>query len=184
MTYTVMEDLPTIENYELATDIALAAICGEGVYNLGEVVVTPILSYLKGTPNAWLQDVIIALYQGDITQFNKVLDDNRDKYFAHSALATNHDAIKKKAVILCVVNIAFNRDPHDRKISFVEIADKAHIPLDQVEWVLMKALSIGIVKGCIDQVDQFISVSWVQPRVLDPSQIHKVSGQILAWAER
>ncbi len=35
----------------------------------------------------------------------------------------------------------------------------------------MRALSLGLVKGSIDQIDRKIFVSWVQPRVLDLTQV-------------
>ena len=35
----------------------------------------------------------------------------------------------------------------------------------------MKALSLGLVKGSIDQLDQEVNMTWVQPRVLDINQV-------------
>ena len=35
----------------------------------------------------------------------------------------------------------------------------------------MKALSLGLVRGFIDQVDEKVYMTWVQPRVLDLSQV-------------
>ena len=41
----------------------------------------------------------------------------------------------------------------------------------QVELLVMKALSLGLVKGSIDQVDAKVHMTWVQPRVLDRDQV-------------
>ena len=41
----------------------------------------------------------------------------------------------------------------------------------QVEVMVMRALSLGLVKGSIDQVAGAVSVTWVQPRVLDRGQV-------------
>jgi uncharacterized membrane protein len=41
----------------------------------------------------------------------------------------------------------------------------------QVELLVMKALSLGLVKGFIDEIDQKVSLTWVQPRVLDLQQV-------------
>lgn len=40
----------------------------------------------------------------------------------------------------------------------------------------MKALSVGLIKGNIDEVDQKVQMTWVQPRVLDLQQVsgHRV----------
>lgn len=35
----------------------------------------------------------------------------------------------------------------------------------------MKALSVGLIKGNIDEVDQKVQMTWVQPRVLDLQQV-------------
>ncbi len=43
----------------------------------------------------------------------------------------------------------------------------------QVELLVMKALSLGLVKGSIDQVDKKVHMTWVQPRVLDRNQVRK-----------
>lgn len=41
----------------------------------------------------------------------------------------------------------------------------------QVELLVMKALSVGLVKGSIDEVDGRVHMTWVQPRVLDLQQV-------------
>lgn len=47
-----------------------------------------------------------------------------------------------------------------------------HEPLSaQVELLVMKALSVGLVKGSIDEVDKRVHMTWVQPRVLDLQQV-------------
>ena len=48
LAYTSMDDLTPTYRFELATDMALAALSGENIYNFGEVLATPILASLKG----------------------------------------------------------------------------------------------------------------------------------------
>ena len=54
----------------------------------------------------------------------------------------------------------------------------------QVEWVLMRALSLGLIKGTIDEVEASVSVTWVQPRVLDKEQIAMLNVQLASWTEK
>lgn len=88
LAYTPIEDLSQERKYILATDMALASITGEDIFNFGEVISTPILSVLKDTPNQWIHDLVFALNQGDIDAFNSIVDVHREKYMAQPALAS------------------------------------------------------------------------------------------------
>ncbi|CAF90782.1 unnamed protein product, partial [Tetraodon nigroviridis] len=51
----------------------------------------------------------------------------------------------------------------------------------QVELLVMKALSVGLIKGNIDEVDQKVQMTWVQPRVLDLQQIKGMKERLDFW---
>ena len=87
-------------------------------------------------------------------------------------------------VLLALMNIAFERQSHDREISFSDIASRTRIPESQVEWVLMKALSLKLIRATIDEVAQTVSITWVQPRVLDKAQLSLLSSQLDSWTAR
>ena len=53
--------------------------------------------------------------------------------------------------------------------------------LPQVELLLMRALSLKLIRGKIDQVDGTIAVEWVQPRVLQQPQIAKMTERLATW---
>ena len=47
----------------------------------------------------------------------------------------------------------------------------------------MKALSQGLVKGRIDEVEQSVMLTWVQPRVLDRQQVERMTLKIESWCQ-
>uniref|UniRef100_A0A8B9GUF4 26S proteasome non-ATPase regulatory subunit 13 n=1 Tax=Astyanax mexicanus TaxID=7994 RepID=A0A8B9GUF4_ASTMX len=51
----------------------------------------------------------------------------------------------------------------------------------EVELLVMKALSVGLIKGSIDEVDQKVQMTWVQPRVLDLPQIKGMKDRLDFW---
>lgn len=184
LAYTPAEELPQDEKYVLATDMALASITGDNIFNFGEVIATPILSALRGSPNQWLHDLVLSLNRGSIDEFNSIVDSNREQYFAQPALSNGHENIKKKIVLLALMNIAFERPSHDRQIRFSDISVRTRISIDQVEWVLMRAFSLGLIKGTIDQIEQQVTITWVQPRVLDKGQLSILCRQLETWAAK
>jgi len=52
---------------------------------------------------------------------------------------------------------------------------------EEVEYLLMKALSEGLVRGSIDQVAGVARISWVQPKVLDKNQIENMRKRLMEW---
>merc|ERR1712032_92181 len=50
-----------------------------------------------------------------------------------------------------------------------------------VEMLIMKALAQGLVKGKIDEVAGSVSLTWVQPRVLDATQLGSMLDKIGGW---
>ncbi|KAL0155825.1 hypothetical protein M9458_050088, partial [Cirrhinus mrigala] len=50
-----------------------------------------------------------------------------------------------------------------------------------VELLVMKALSVGLIKGSIDEVEKKVHMTWVQPRVLDVQQIKGMKDRLDFW---
>jgi len=46
----------------------------------------------------------------------------------------------------------------------------------------MRALSLKLVKGVIDQVEETVTFTWVQPRVLDINQVAGLKDRLGNWA--
>lgn len=132
LSYTSMNDISTEAKYVLATDILLAAITGDDIYNFGEVVATPLLSVLQGTPNTWLFELVHSLNNGDVNHFNQVVDTYKAQYSSQPSLVGRHEIVKQKVVLLSLINMTFERASHDRQISFSDIAKRTMIPVDQV----------------------------------------------------
>ncbi|PAV91577.1 hypothetical protein WR25_10889 isoform C [Diploscapter pachys] len=157
--------------------VGFAALLGEGVYNFGELLAHPILQSLNNSAEQWIAELLFAFNAGDLA-----------KFYAMEAQWSSWDDLKKrkefmleKIRILAVMEISLARPAKERRIPFKEIANKCQIGINEVEYIVMKALSKGLVEGAIDQVDQVVHVTWVQPRVLDTRQIREMASRIAEW---
>lgn len=68
-------------------------------------------------------------------------------------------------------------------MTFAEISQETRLPLGEVELLVMKALAQGLVRGAIDQVAGTVNMTWVQPRVLDRTQITGMVQRLDGWCK-
>lgn len=146
-----LETLSLSTQQQHAFYLGLAALLGEGVYNLGELLAHPVLETLKSTENAWLVDLLYAFNSGDINKFEAM----KVKWGSIADLAAQELFLRQKISLLCLMEMTFKRPSHNRQLSFAEIANETKLPLNEIELLVMKALSQGLVKGAIDQVGFF-----------------------------
>lgn len=89
--------------------------------------------------------------------------------------------MEEKISILGFIEYAFRRKSDNRDFGFAEIAKVAEIAVDRVEFLVMKALSVGLIKGAINEVDQKVNVTWVRPRVLGKKQVEMMVDKVSSW---
>jgi len=66
-------------------------------------------------------------------------------------------------------------------MTFETIQRETRVEQDDIEHLIMKALSLGLLKGTIDQVDEVAHIKWVQPKVLDKGQIENMRSRLREW---
>lgn len=74
------------------------------------------------------------------------------------------EQVKQKVTLLCLMNLAAELPATERTIPFAAITARTQLPTTEVEWLLMRAMSLGLVKGTIDEVDQVVEISYVKVR--------------------
>ncbi|XP_062899772.1 26S proteasome non-ATPase regulatory subunit 13-like [Mobula hypostoma] len=174
---TELSDLSMGSQQQRAFTLGLAALLGEGIYNFGELLMHPILESLRDTENQWLIDTLYAFNSGDVETFFCL----KTFWGSQSDLANNEQRLKEKLQLLCLMEMVFTRPANHRKMTFQEIAHQAKVPINEVEMLVMRALSAGLVKGSIDEVDHKVHMTWVQPRVMDLQQVSYMKQRLEAW---
>lgn len=173
LAYTPADQVP--DPHSLAVDLAVAVLVAESLYNLGELLEQPVFVSLKNTPHAQLYTLILLCYEGKVREFEAELQ----SVSLPEALMREKEALLQKVRILSVMEMAFRRERG--KLTFEEIGAVGCVPLDGVEWLLMKAMAKGLLRGEIDQVEGVVVFNYVQPRVLDRSRLEQIRGRIKTW---
>ena len=179
LAYTPIEQIKKETQQQLAVDLSISAIISEEIYNFGEVISSPVLVVLKNTEYQWLYELILALNEGNLSKFNEIMSKTTDK-----TLLSNQENIKQKVILLSIMNLVFKKPSHDRNIPFSELAAATNLPMNEIEWILMKALSLKLIKGLINELEQSIQVTWVLPRVLNCGEVDMINTQLHAWTDK
>lgn len=179
--YLACVDLSTmsaVERHRRAYYLSVAALVSNSIYNFGELLLHPILDALaKSEDDSWLRDLLFAFNRGDLSAYD-VLSDN----VSENRLLSEHAAhLKQKIYLAALTEAVFRRPPHDRAMTFSTIAQETKVRPEEIERLIMKALSLGLLRGTIDQVDEVAHITWVQPKVLDLKQVGNLRQRLLDW---
>lgn len=91
--------------------------------------------------------------------------------------------IQEKIHLSALLSLIFSRPPHSRTLPFELIANETRLPINEVEYLVMKALSLGLIRGTIDQVDQIVRITWMQGRVLDRKGVEGMKERLEGWSQ-
>ncbi|KAI9752689.1 MAG: Aconitate hydratase mitochondrial [Chaenotheca gracillima] len=172
-----LSDLTPQERESRAYQLCLAALLSDEIYNFGELLLHPILDSLINSESAWLRELLFAFNRGDLGAYD-VLAGNISK---NSLLDEHKIFLYQKISLAALTEAVFKRPSHERAMLFAAISDETKVQPDEIEHLLMKAFSLGLLRGSIDQVDGVADIKWVQPKVLDKTQIESMRLRLKEW---
>ena len=126
----------------------LIIICSLSLFQLEKTI----LKSLLNTENEWLLELIETFNGGQMQKFYSKMKQHSEKFKKIKILDSNYDQICQKVSILAFMEIIFQREKSNRNLSFELISKELNFSEDDVEYLVMKSMSLGLVKGTIDQV--------------------------------
>ncbi|GAA5915253.1 hypothetical protein JCM6882_003384 [Rhodosporidiobolus microsporus] len=174
-------DLSPEDRVSRAHDLGISALLGS-IYNFGELLMHPILDALVGTEGEVVKKLLEVFNRGDIAGFEKLVPEIGQK---EPFLQQHFPFLREKICLLALIEAVFKRPTADRTLlPFSVISREAQVPIDEVEHLVMKALALKLIRGTLDQVSSYVSISWVQPRVLDRTQIDGLRARLAEWTDK
>ena len=73
--------------------------------------------------------------------------------------------------IVAFLEMIFNAGKDERSMSFTKISQSCLIDEGDVELLVMKSMSLGLIKGTIDEVGRVVHVTWALPRYLSKNHL-------------
>lgn len=172
--------LTSEEKVKLCYDLCIAALLGDKVYNFGELILHDILQEIaaEDSPYNWLYNLIHALNAGDLSQFNHWLS----IAFTKSPQLQLHQVfIKQKIIIMALLELISTKSTTNKRITFKEISEFTGTPLNDVEHLIIKCFSLKLIQGYINQIDEILVITWLQPRILNLKQVYNLYTHLVDW---
>jgi 26S proteasome regulatory subunit N9 len=168
----------------LAYDLCQAALCAKDVFSFGELAGHNVIQSLKGSENEWLMDLIMLMERGSpssIEEFN-----SRYVHILSSRpLFSAFLEIISRKVKLCVLQeLIFQRPFESRVFAFDEVSRVCCVPKDEVELLVLKALSAGLIRGFINEVDEIFVVTWCKTKTLSIPRLSHLKEEIDRWIKK
>ena len=92
--------------------------------------------------------------------------------------------LDQKVRILAFLELLFECGKDERCLSFAQISQRCKVDKEDVEMLVMKAMSLELVKGAIDEVDQTVQIDWIMPRYLSTEHLKLLVNRIGEWENK
>ncbi|KAJ1881956.1 26S proteasome regulatory subunit [Kickxella alabastrina] len=176
-----VKELSVEDRVQRAYDLSIAALLSDTIYNFGDLLSHQIVESLRGTEHEWMLELLLAFNAGNIGNFESLLG----KMHGQPLLVQQEAFLQQKIRMMALIESMFRRQGAGaRTVAFGDISAETKLPVADIEHLVMKALSLGLIRGSIDQVDQIITIQWVQPRYLGKDQIRSLVDRLSQWEMR
>ena len=185
LSHTPLTSIPPQLQLSLATSLSLAALTSESLYSFGDLLNHPILNALKGSNKSYLLNLLEAFNRGDMESYSKLADGEYASIMnQEEGLKGKAGILKVKIAVLGLMELVLERGSGERVFGFEEIEKRCRVERNDVERLVMRGMSLGLVRGNIDQVEGKVIVTWVQPRVLDLEGVKKMRDRLEDWRKK
>ena len=133
---------------------------------------------------SWIVDLMYAFNRGNLDGMEAIIKaapESPEK----ARVMERIQRVGYKARVLALMELVFRReDAHSKTIPLAEVAAATKLPAEETEILVIKALAQGLIKGTMDQVEGTLTVTWIQPRVLEAAQVKVLAAKVGAWKRK
>lgn len=175
--------LPLDQQIKFCYDLCIAALLGNKIYNFGELILHDILKVISDQSSEyfWLYNLITNLNAGNLAKFNEWLQVSMSK---SPFLAHHKTFLHQKIVIMSLLEKISTEQATNKRLLFKSISDVTGTQIDEVELLIIKCFSLNLIKGYINQIQQVLVVTWLQPRILNLDQVKTLYNHLVEWDSR
>ena len=116
------------------------------------------MSHLSSSPTSYLTSLMNAFHNGDIKQFKSILSANSAS-FRSLVPEFDEEEMISKVLLSSLSCLVFQTPSQERLFTYQAIQDR--LGDVDVELVIMRAMSEGLIQGSMNQVNETAELTWV-----------------------
>ena len=172
------------DKLNLCYKMCSAMLIGEKLYNFEELIEKDFFKLMKGSKYDWISNLILSFNSAKVDQFLSMLEQNKKNIEENEILKGKCDFLPIKIRIAALLELIFQKNKTERTLSFDEICKVCLTEEDKIEYISIKALSYGLIKGYIDQAERKLYVTWIQPKYLSVGKLEVLKDRINSWMDK
>ena len=161
--------------------MSVASLIGEKMFNFAELIEKDFFRLLAKSEYEWIYYLILSFNSAKVDQFLKMLHDYSEAIRRDPVLNSHLEFLEVKIKIAALLDLVFSKNKNERVLTYREILSNCGCRQEDVEFLVVKALSSGLIRGHIDEVENRVVVNWVQPKYLDREKIGVLHERIDQW---
>lgn len=178
------KNIPADEKIEICFKICASSLVGEKMFNFAELIEKDFFKLMAQSKYDWIYNLVLSFNSSKVDQFLGMLNTYANQISQVRVLSEKIDFLKLKIRIAALLDLIFQKNKSERTVTYKEIMDVCKVQLNEIEYVVMKALSLNLIKGSINEVEQKIVINWVQPKYLDKEKIAILDKRFENWIQR
>ena len=72
---------------------------------------------------------------------------------------------------MALLELISTKSTTNKQLTFKEISEFTGTPLNDVEHLIIKCFSLNLIQGYINQLQELLIITWLQPRILNLNQV-------------
>ena len=172
------------EKLNLCYKMCSSMLIGEKLYYFEELIEKDFFKLMQGSKYDWISNLILSFNSAKVDQFLSMLEQNKKNIEENPILKGKVDSLPIKIRIAALLELIFQKNKSERTLTFAEICKVCMTEEDKIEYIGMKALSHGLIKGYIDQADKKLFVNWIQPKYLGKGKIGILKDRFNVWIDK
>ncbi len=161
--------------------MCVASLIGEKMFNFAELIEKDFFKILQNSQFDWIYYLILSFNSAKVAQFYQMMNKYEATINQNKTLKDNMDFLHIKIRIGALLDMVFQKNKNERVLTYKEISETCQLDFDKLELVVIKALSLGLIKGHIDDVECKVVINWVQPKYLDKEKIEFLHDRLDQW---